>query len=139
MRCFLVVAHKTVIDDHLIAMVEEVMREEQVRFHLIVPVQHPHDHTWSEGEIEAAAAARLGEAIERFRSIGAIVTGEVGDANPVEAVEHYLRRGEKADEIIVSTLPRGRSTWLKLDVPSRMKRAVTVPVRHLVAERAPAP
>lgn len=138
MRCFLVVAHKTVIDDHVLEMVEEVMSEEQVRFHLIVPVRHPTDRAWTEGEIDAVAARQLAAGIDRFRELGAIVTGEVGDANPVEAVEHYLRRGEPADEIILSTLPIGRSNWLKLNVPSRMKRAVSIPVRHVVAIRASA-
>ena len=62
------------------------------------------------------------------------MSGEVGDSNPVEAVEHAIRRdGDDAfDGVIVSTLPHGISKWLGLDVPSRLKRRTGLDVRHVI-------
>jgi len=57
------------------------------------------------------------------------VTGHVGDANPLAAVADALHlRG--FDEIILSTLPRRVSRWLRLDLPSKV-RALEVPLLHM--------
>jgi GABA permease len=134
----MVVAHRTLVEDHLLDHVRGLCVE-GCTFHLVVPVTHPMGK-WSEGQIEAAAEAKLEEGEAAFRAIGAEVSGEVGDANPVYAVAAALR--ERPDEdwagIIVSTLPPGISRWLGLDAVSRIKREFDLPVTHLVAERATA-
>ena len=38
------------------------------------------------------------------------------------------------DEIIVSTLPKRTSRWLKLDLPHRVERACGKPVTHVEAK-----
>jgi hypothetical protein len=135
----MVVAHRTLVEDHLLDHVRGLCEAGECTFHLVVPVTHPLGK-WSEGQIEAAAEAKLDEGEAAFRAIGAEVTGEVGDANPVYAVAAALR--EKPDwdwaGIIVSTLPPGISRWLGLDAVSRIKREFDLPVTHLVAERAAA-
>ena len=40
----------------------------------------------------------------------------------------------KFDEIIVSTLPTGSSRWLGLDLPHRLEKLTSVPVRHVVSQ-----
>ena len=47
----------------------------------------------------------------------------------------------KFDEIIVSTLPTGSSRWMGLDLPHRLEKLTSVPVRHVVSKppRAEAP
>lgn len=140
MRAYLVVAHRTLVEDHLLDHVRSLCAEGDCRFHLVVPVTHPRDHAWSDGEVEAEARRRLAEGVAAFEAIGASVTGEVGDANPVYAVGTALRTSE-VDEwagIIVSTLPPGMSRWLGLDAVSRIRRDVDLPVVHLIASRAPA-
>jgi hypothetical protein len=135
----MVVAHRTLVEDHLLDHVRGLCERGECTFHLVVPVTHPLGK-WSEGEVDAAAEAKLEEGEQAFRAIGAEVTGEVGDANPVYAVATALRG--KPDEdwagIIVSTLPPGISRWLGLDAVSRIKREFDLPVTHLVAERATA-
>ena len=42
----------------------------------------------------------------------------------------------KFDEIIVSTLPTGSSRWLGLDLPHRLEKLTSVPVRHVVSQSA---
>jgi len=82
----------------------------------------------------ALAYQRLERALDRLRALGATVEGEVGDPDALVAVRLALHHFP-ADEIIVSTLPRGLSTWMRRDLPSRSSKAVSVPVVHLVANR----
>jgi GABA permease len=140
MGAYLVVAHRTLVEDHLLDHVRSLCEAGECRFHLVVPVTHPRDHAWTDGEVSAAAGRRLDEGIQAFGAVGAEVTGEVGDANPVYAVATALRASGDRDwaGIIVSTLPPGVSRWLGLDVVSRIKREFDLPVTHLVAESAPA-
>jgi len=133
MRRYLVVAHKTLGGDHLIEKVQACRADGESEFHLLVPVNPPHDHAWTDGQLEAAAKEVLDQGIERFRAAGIEATGEVGDANPVYAIDGVLRR-EQFDEIILSTLPPGPSRWLKMDVPTRVSREFSLPVTHVVAE-----
>lgn len=137
MRRYLVVAHKTLGGDHLIEKVRSCLAEGPCEFHLLVPATAPHDHAFSDGQIEAAANAVLAQGIERFKEAGVDVTGEVGDANPVYAIDTVLRT-HSFDEIILSTLPAGPSRWLKMDVPTRVAGQFSLPLTHLVAEREPA-
>ena len=44
----------------------------------------------------------------------------------------------KFDEVIVSTLPTGSSRWLGLDLPHRLEKLTSVPVRHVVSKPPPA-
>ena len=139
MQTYLVVAHRTLVGEHLLDHVRSLCAagEAQCRFYLVVPVTHPRDHSWSEGEVDAAGRRRLDEGLEAFRNLGVEATGEVGDANPVYAVSTALRNrpfgDDEWDGIIVSTLPPGVSHWLGLDVVSRIKREFDIPVTHLVA------
>jgi hypothetical protein len=134
---YLVVAHRTLGGQHLLDEVQRRMAEGPCQFHLLVPCHHPSDHQWTDHEIEAEARKALEAGLASFRSIGADATGEIGDVNPVYAVDAVLRR-EAFDEIILSTLPPGPSRWLKVDVPSRMRRQFNLPITHLVARPEPA-
>jgi hypothetical protein len=132
MRRHLVVAHRTLGGAHLGEAVRARLDAGPCQFHLLVPVHHPTDHVWTEHEVEQEAQRVLDAGLARFAELGAEASGEVGDANPVYAIDAVLRR-EPFDEIILSTLPPGPSRWLKLDVPSRVAREFSLPVVHLVA------
>jgi len=133
MRRYLVVANRTLGGSHLTAKVRECVTVGPCEFHVLVPASHTtKDLTWTEGSDRAAAEARLAEAMTRFRTLGAVVTGEVGDTNPIEAIGDALRR-DKFDEIILSTLPPGISRWLRQDLPTRVNKQFRLPVQHIVA------
>jgi hypothetical protein len=145
MQTYLVVAHRTLVGEHLLEHVRAIIEAAgpgQSRFYLVVPVTHPRDHAWTEGEVDGVARARLEEGLEAFRKLGVEVTGEVGDANPVYALSTALRNrpfgDDEWDGIVVSTLPPGVSHWLGLDVVSRIKREFDIPVTHLVAPKVEA-
>jgi hypothetical protein len=62
---------------------------------------------------------------------GSEVTGSMGDAEPLCAIQDAVNLGHY-DEIIISTLPRRVSKWLKLDLVSKT-RGLGLPVTHVEA------
>ncbi len=135
MRRYLVVANQTLAGSHLVDAVRERLRTGPCRFHILVPASPVHEHaTWVEGEAHGVALERLRRGLERFRQMGAEADGEVGDHRPIDAIGDALRDGGPFDEIIISTLPPGRSRWLKLDLPHRVEAAYGVPVTHVIGQ-----
>ncbi|HSK22266.1 MAG TPA: hypothetical protein VK906_03780 [Egicoccus sp.] len=84
-------------------------------------------------EAQQRGETRLARMLERLRELGGSADGELGDPDGAEAVRQVLEH-VVVDEVIVSTLPVGISRWLKLDLPSRIARAVDVPVTTIIAE-----
>ena len=90
-------------------------------------------------EAVAAAGRRLDASLAALAEMGIDAHGRVGDADPVQAMDDALQTFP-ADEIIVSTHPRGRSNWLEKGVVERagerFDQAITHVVVDLVRERA---
>jgi hypothetical protein len=130
----LVVAHQTAATAPLLDAVAARAAQGPAKFHLVVPsrphgldkVMDPADH----GRDEATRA--MEDALPKLSAAaGQQVTGEVGDAEPLMAIQDALTRGHY-DEIIISTLPLGISRWLHLDLISKA-RALGPPVTHVLA------
>lgn len=138
MARYLVVGNVTLTGDHLLDMIRDRAGGAPCQVHLLVPAGHE-VNTWRAHDHDtdlAQARERLREALARFATLeGVEVTGEVGDASPVEAVGDVVRTGQPFDEVILSTLPSGPSRWLRLDVPARIERTCGIPVTHVVARR----
>jgi hypothetical protein len=118
----LVVANVTAESDELIDCLRDRAEQGACRFTLVMPATG------------AAARERLAAALERMRSAGLDnVDGKVGDPDPVVAVMD-MWDPMKFDEVIVSTLPTGSSRWLGLDLPHRLEKLTSVPVRHVVSK-----
>jgi hypothetical protein len=81
----------------------------------------------------AAAQERLERSLERLRELGVAAEGEVGDADPLQAIEDGLRTFG-ADEVIISTHPEGRSVWLEKGVVSAARERFDVPITHVVVD-----
>ena len=138
MRRYLVVAHQTLSSPELLEEMASRAGKEETSFHLLVPVYHGEPGlTWTEGHDREVALRHLDEALVRLTAAGLTATGEVGSDSPVESVvDVLLRDGEDFDEIIVSTLPRTVSKWLKIDAPSRIQRYTKLPVHHVIGHPA---
>jgi hypothetical protein len=121
----LVVATVTATSDDLMAALKERAGRSSipVDFTLVMPGSGP-EH--------ATLQPKLDEALERWRAEGFKVTGELGDADPVQAVAEICTPG-RFDEVIVSTLPGQTSRWLRSDVPYRIGALTDLPVTHIVA------
>lgn len=157
---YLVVANETLGGPELLEEVRDRASRGDCRVHVVVPAtgttQEPGvagvaasggpsslpaaDPGVRRGDPEAArerAFERLKEVTGRFEEMGAVeVDGEVGDPDPLVAVEHTVEAAGPFDEIIVSTLPAGVSRWIRMDLASQLRRRHDVPVTHVEAEAA---
>ena len=135
----LLVANRTALTDRLREIVRRRAELAPARFHLLVPAT-PHGlHRVVDPEVSGReeAAERLDEALPVLSDVaGSEVTGEVGDADPLAAIQDVLAGGGFV-ELIISTLPPRVSRWLHLDLPSKA-RGLGLPVTHVEAEALPA-
>jgi hypothetical protein len=76
------------------------------------------------------ARQRMREQLDGMRELGASVSGEIGVADPVDAVRVVLHRWE-FDEVLLSTLPGRRSRWLAADLPTKIRRGFKLPVTQI--------
>jgi GABA permease len=90
---------------------------------------------WTNDEDAArdAAAERIDETCTALADLGVDARGEVGDDDPLRAVEDSLRTFG-ADEIVVSTHPQGRSSWLEADAVERLRAFYEIPVVHVIVD-----
>ena len=134
MRRVLIVANRTAGGKHLRDEVAERIKREPHVFTLVVPATPPEGGgAWTDGQAHAIATRRLDAALSQLRAVGAEIDGLVGTSRPMDAIADVLRT-HAFDEIIVSTLPKGASRWLRMDLPHRAARAFGLPVIHVVAE-----
>ncbi|MEM8905245.1 MAG: hypothetical protein AAGF02_16195, partial [Actinomycetota bacterium] len=86
-----------------------------------------------EAASDEASLRRLRACEELLDRLGVPHTAEVGPRDPFIAVGQALER-TSIDEIVISMLPSGASRWLRLDLPSRLRRLVDVPVTVIEAD-----
>jgi hypothetical protein len=130
----LVVAHQTAATPGLLDTVRERARRAPARFHLVVPQRARGMHKLVDPEDTGADEAQrvLDAALPKLsEAAGHEVTGSIGDAEPLSAIQDAVYLGD-FDEIIISTLPLGISRWLKLDLVSKA-RGLGLPVTHVEA------
>jgi hypothetical protein len=108
-------------------------KEEQVL--VICPALNSPLRHWASDEDGARADAqdRLNASLNRLREMGIDAKGEIGDAEPLQAIEDALRLFG-ADEIIISTHPEGRSHWLEKGIVSAARERFAVPITHVVVD-----
>jgi hypothetical protein len=133
----LVVAHKTAATQPLLDAVSERSRRGPCVFTLLVPNATHGLHKLVDPEEQGASEAQavLAQALPLLSDASASqVEGIVGDPDPVAAVHDAINlRG--FDEVIVSTLPKTLSRWLKLDLPSKVS-GMGLPVTTVTAQEA---
>jgi hypothetical protein len=130
----LVVAHQTAATRPLLDAVRERAQLGPARFHLVVPRQPHGIHKLVDPEEYGEGEARrvLQDALPKLsEAAGQEVSGSVGDAEPLMAIDDAINLGDY-DELIISTLPLGVSRWLKLDLVSKA-RGLGLPVTHVLA------
>jgi hypothetical protein len=92
MRHYLVVANTSLDSPALEAWVAGRLAEEPVHVHLVVPPARAEGRIrWAEEEARDNARRRLARARTRLRALGALVGGEIGPEDPLDAVTVALR------------------------------------------------
>jgi hypothetical protein len=144
-RRILVVANETVGGEPLREEIRRKSEGQEEQVLVICPALNSPLKHWASDEDGARVQAqqRLDASLARLRALGVAATGEIGDAEPLQAMEDALRLFG-ADEIIISTHPPGRSHWLEKGIVEGARDRFAVPITHVVvdleAEReAPAP
>jgi hypothetical protein len=131
----LVVANETVEGEELLTAIEERAPGGTAEVYVVCPALNSKLRHWTSDEDGAreAAQARLDRSLARLGDFGLEAHGEVGDADPVQAVEDALRVFG-ADEIVLSTHPEGRSHWLERGVVDAVRERFDVPLTHVVVD-----
>jgi hypothetical protein len=131
----LVVANRTAATPALVEAVRERAARGPCTFALLVPhtssglhrVVDPEDKGTAEAEEILELALPVLE-----RAAGGKVEGIVGDPEPLAAIQDAINV-HGFDELIISTLPKRFSRWLKLDLPSKAA-GLGLPVTTVTAQ-----
>jgi GABA permease len=131
----LVVANETVVGDELMERIGELALAEKSLFYVVCPALNSRLKTWTSDEDPARAEAqkRLLSTLERLSAVGIEAQGDVGDADPLVAVEDAVRLF-RPNQMVVSTHPEGRSNWLERGVVDALRQRYDVPVTHVVVD-----
>jgi hypothetical protein len=135
-RHVLVLANETVGGVALMEALQRRAQEGPLRVTVLAPVNRPRQgYVVYEDTRRAAAGRRLDRTLARLRDSGIPAHGLVVDTDPLSAVKDGLAVLEpKPDEIVVSTHPQPKSGWLRRDLIEQIRRAVDMPVEHVVTD-----
>jgi hypothetical protein len=131
----LVIANETVGGQALRHMIRERTAETRSRVLVVSPALNSPLKHWVSDSDEARAEAyrRLDESLVALRRAGIDADGEVGDSDPLQAIEDAMRTFGP-NEIIISTHPEGRSNWLERGVVTGARERFVVPITHVVVD-----
>jgi hypothetical protein len=134
-RRILVIANETVGGDELLAILRRKAEGVEEQVLVVCPALNSQVRTWASDEdgARAAAQSRLDASLARLRQDGVHARGEVGDGDPLQAIEDALRTFG-ADEIVISTHPEGRSNWLERNVVGAARDRFEVPIVHVIVD-----
>ena len=128
----LVVANETVGGAELLETIRSHVTGRTARVLVVCPALNSPLRHWASDEDDARRAAqeRLEASLAAMRGAGVVAEGEVGDGDPIQAIEDALRTF-RPDELIVSTHPPGRSHWLERGVVDKARERFALPVTHV--------
>lgn len=131
----LVVANETLSGRALRSEISGRSHGGRTDLRVVCPALNTKIRHWTNEEDQARADAqqRLERLLQGLRGEGFEAEGDIGDDDPVQAMEDALRRFP-ADEVIISTHPPGRSNWLEHDVVHRAQERFDLPVTHVVVD-----
>ena len=134
-RRILVVANETVGGHALRSIILEKSLDIREEVLVVTPALNSPLRHWVSDEDQARADAqeRLDASLARLAEAGVQARGEVGDGDPLQAMEDALRTFG-ADEIVISTHPPGRSNWLERGVVEKARERFAVPITHVVVD-----
>jgi nucleotide-binding universal stress UspA family protein len=136
-RRILVIANETVGGEELLSAISTLALSEKSRFLVVCPALNSRLRTYTSDEDPAREAAqqRLDETLARLASVGIEASGEIGDGDPLVAIDDAVRTFGPA-EIVISTHPPGRSNWLERGIVDSVRARYDVEVTHVVVDLA---
>ena len=136
----LVVANETVGGHELMEEIGELALAGRSEFLVVCPALNSRLKTWTSDSDAASEAAqrRLDATLKRLADVGIEARGEVGDVDPLVAIEDAVRTFHP-DEIVISTHPAGKSNWLERGVVNAARERFDLKVTHVVVDLAAQP
>ena len=135
LKHILVVANQTVSGERLTAAVRARAQSDPSRVTVICPQNDPSD-VWvvDEERVAAETRARLSDALSALVGAGIQADGYMVERDPYTAVMDVVESSDPPVEIIVATLPRTRSGWLRRDLIERLRAVTEIPIEHVVVD-----
>ena len=122
----LIVANLTASTPFLLQEVKRLASERPTSFSLLIP--NSEQNAGADWSI-ATATKLIG------RAAGANVDGHVGGQDAFESIKAEIAGGQY-DDILISTLPKRRSEWLRKDLPTRVE-TLGLPVNVITPPEEP--
>jgi hypothetical protein len=124
----LIVANLTASTPFLLQEVSRLASDRPTKFSLLVPNSDP-----------AKAADWSLETAEKLlsRAANSPVRGSLGGQDPLESIREAIAGGDY-DDVLISTLPKPRSEWLRKDLPTRVSE-LGIPVSVITPPDEPSP
>ena len=124
----LIVANLTASTPFLLQEVSRLAADRPTKFSLLVPNVDP-----------VKAADWSLETAEKLlsRAAGSPVRGSLGGQDPLESIREATAGGDY-DDVLISTLPKPRSEWLRKDLPTRVSE-LGIPVSVITPPEEPSP
>lgn len=153
MRRYLVVANQTLGGAGLRQEIRKRHKAEPCSFYILVPNTRAVDYHGvpaagghvplptlitasgpaTDEEATAQARYRLDRLLHRCYELDAKAEGQLGDADPLEAISKTLK-DRQVDEVIISTLPPLLSKWIRADLPRQVRRRFGLPVTVIISK-----
>jgi hypothetical protein len=136
-RRLLVVTTSTADEAALREEVREHAGGEEVEIHVVAPAAELSRLQWlASDEDEARAEARrvAQETSDAVEQTGRVEEAEIGDPDPVQAIEDALRTFP-ADELIIVTRSGEDASWLEQGSLEEARERFQLPITHLVLSR----
>jgi len=126
MNRYLVVSDLMVGSNQLKDFVRNQLGDERPTFYLVVPtIPDRRRLAWDESEAHLIARRRLVNGLEWMREVDPDANGEVGDVDPILAIEDALRATDY-DAIVLAV--RERPHRRRLQVAARARQVFDLPV-----------
>jgi len=130
-----VIANETVGGEELLAALKHKVDGVRAQVFVVCPALNSKLRHWVSDEDQArvAAQSRLDESLGAMRAAGIEARGQIGDSDPLQAIEDGIRIFAP-DELVISTHPEGRSNWLERGIVEATRERFAVPVTHVVVD-----
>ena len=132
----LVVATRTAACNELVDVLTDRAQQSPATFSLLVPAT-PYGWAWLADMYSGGVEAEryMTAALERYSEAGLEVdSAQLGDPDPVAAVMDAVHFAAY-DEIVVCTLPRHLSKWLRVSLPHRLASVTGLPVTQVIGSQ----
>ena len=135
-RKLLVVTTVPVEEEILRTRVREHSGADDAEVRVVAPAAEVSKLEWLASDEDEAREHAAGVAEQSARAVepeARVTEAEVGDVDPVQAIEDALREF-RADELIVVTRPGSEATWLEEDTAAEALERFDLPITRLVVE-----